>query len=84
MQRLIIAYLTLHEYNYHADTVKLIEMDVGDSAAIAARTLGYETLKRSPKECYIVLKSVNGNDVLLYLPQAMRGRAYVLLVYLWF
>ena len=35
--------------NYHADTVRLIEMDVEDSAAIAARTLGYETLKRSPK-----------------------------------
>ena len=53
----------IRQYNYYADTVVLIEMDVGDSAAIAARTFGFETLKRSPKECYSVLKFVNGNDV---------------------
>ena len=38
-------YLTLCEYNHHADRVTLIEIDVGDSAAIAARALGYEMLE---------------------------------------
>ena len=38
----------------------LIEMNVGDSAAIAARTLGYETLKDLQSKG---LFFVNGNDV---------------------
>ena len=36
-------------------------MDVGDSAAIAARMLGYETLKDLQR--IVIVSFVNGNDV---------------------
>ena len=38
-------------------------MDVGDSAAIAARTLGYETLKDLQKS--VIVSFVNGNGAVL-------------------
>ena len=44
-----------------SDRVTLIEMDVGDSAAIAAKTLGYETLKDLRRS--VIVSFVNGNDV---------------------
>ena len=41
--------------------VTLIEMDVGDSAAIAARTLRYGTLKDLQRS--VIVSFVNGNYV---------------------
>ena len=48
----------------------LIKMDVGNSAAIAARTLGYETLKKKKKKKKKKTRSftvsfVNGNGAVL-------------------
>ena len=40
--------------------------DVGDSAAIAARTLGYGTLKDLQRS--VIVTFVNGNDVFAVLP----------------
>ena len=44
----------------------LIEMDIGDSAAIAARTLGYETMKGLQRS--VIVSFINGNDVFAVLP----------------
>ena len=44
----------------------LTEMDVGDSAAMAARTLGYETLKDLQRS--VIVSFINGNDVFAVLP----------------
>ena len=44
----------------------LTEMDVGDSAAMAARTLGYETLKDLQRS--VIVSFINGNDIFAVLP----------------
>ena len=44
----------------------LTEMDVGDSAAMATRTLGYETLKDLQRS--VIVSFISRNDVFAVLP----------------